>query len=235
MQQADINILCTRPLTPALLDEAKLKGIVIDEIEFINTTPIQSVEILQEIEQAFLLNATVVFTSMNAVDAVTTALQGQIPNWKIYCIGTATCKLVSEYFTASSIVGTAFNAADLANLIVADRFIDEVIFFCGDNRRDELPAILKKNNIDVNEIIVYETIMVPHKLSKQYNGIMFFSPSAVNSFFSINNIDDRTILFAIGNTTATEIKKYSTNKIITSDEPGKENLIGKMMEYFGGN
>ena len=31
MQQADINILCTRPLTPALLDEAKLKGIVIDD------------------------------------------------------------------------------------------------------------------------------------------------------------------------------------------------------------
>ena len=124
MQQADINILCTRPLTPALLDEAKLKGIVIDEIEFINTTPIQSVEILQEIEQAFLLNATVVFTSMNAVEAVTTALQGQIPNWKIYCIGTATCKLVSEYFTTSSIAGTAPDAESLANLIVSDRFID---------------------------------------------------------------------------------------------------------------
>ena len=68
--------------------------------------------------------------------------------------------------------------------------------------------------------------------SNEYFGILFFSPSAVQSFFSKNKVADKTILFAIGNTTANEIKKYSTNKIIISDEPGKENLVTKMIEYF---
>jgi uroporphyrinogen-III synthase len=73
---------------------------------------------------------------------------------------------------------------------------------------------------------------VKHKIEKTYHGILFFSPSAVQSFFSNNKISDQTILFAIGNTTATEIKKYTNNKIITGDEPGKENLVTEMIRYY---
>jgi len=80
--------------------------------------------------------------------------------------------------------------------------------------------------------VVYQTLATPHKIQKDYFGVLFFSPSAVQSFFSKNKVKDRTILFAIGNTTANEIKKYSNNKIIISDEPGKENLVQKMIEYF---
>lgn len=233
MQQNNIDILCTRPLNNFLVEEAKAIGITIDELSFIDTTPIQTIEVQQEIEQALLLSATVVFTSMNAVEAVAEWQLDEIPDWRIYCIGTTTNKLAAKYFGAESIAGTANAAAELATLIAADRFIDKVIFFCGNQRRDELPAILQQNNIEVNEIIVYQTMAVPHKISKPYDGILFFSPSAVESFFSNNKVPEQTILFAIGNTTATEIKKYSNNKISSSDAPGKENLVKKMMEYFG--
>jgi uroporphyrinogen-III synthase len=54
----------------------------------------------------------------------------------------------------------------------------------------------------------------------------------VESFFSNNQLTKKTILFAIGNTTAKEIKKHSNNQIVISNEPGKENLARKMMEYF---
>ncbi len=232
MPQNNIDILCTRPLNTSLVEEAKAAGIAIDAISFIETEPIQTIEVQQEIEQALLLTATVVFTSMNAVEAVATWQNEEQPNWNIYCIGTTTNKLVQEYFGEGSIAGTANSAAELAELITEDRFIDEIIFFCGDQRRDELPAILRQNNVEVNEIIVYHTIAVPHKITKLYNGILFFSPSAVESFFSNNTITERTILFAIGNTTATAIKKFTNNTIIISDAPGKENLVQKMMEYY---
>ena len=232
MQQNNIRILCTRPLDEVLVEEAKAAGIVIDESPFITTEPIQTIEVQQEIEQALLLSATVVFTSMNAVEAVATWQNEEQPDWNIYCIGTTTNKLVAEYFGEHSIAGTANSAAELAELIVADRFIDKVIFFCGDQRRDELPEILQQNNIEVNEIVVYQTIALPHKITGTYHGILFFSPSAVESFFSNNKISAQTILFAIGNTTATTIKKFTNNKIIISDAPGKENLVQKMMEYF---
>jgi len=232
MQQNNIRILCTRPLDEVLVEEAKAAGIVIDESPFITTEPIQTIEVQQEIEQALLLSATVVFTSMNAVEAVATWQNEEQPDWNIYCIGTTTNKLVAEYFGEHSIAGTANSATELAELIVADRFIDKVIFFCGDQRRDELPELLQQNNIEVNEIVVYQTIALPHKITGAYHGILFFSPSAVESFFSNNTIPQQTILFAIGNTTATTIKKFTNNKIIISDTSGKENLVQKMMEYF---
>jgi uroporphyrinogen-III synthase len=232
MEQNNISILCTRPLPASLVEEAAANGIVIDELSFIETESILSVEVQQEIELASTEIATVVFTSMNAVDAVTVFLDGHQPDWSIYSIGTATARLIKAYFGEERIAGTASDAASLAELIAEDGLTGEVIFFCGDQRRDELPDILRQNNIEVNEIVVYQTIATPHKIDKDYFGILFFSPSAVQSFFSKNKVASKTILFAIGNTTANEIKKYSNNKIIISDEPGKENLVAKMIEYF---
>jgi uroporphyrinogen-III synthase len=232
MHQNKISILCTRPLDDSLIKTAKQLDIDIDVLSFIETTAARSIDEQQEIETALLKPATVVFTSMNAVDAVTMQLDGQQPHWNIFCIGNTTNKLVQHYFGNESVAGTADSAAELAGLIVEKNDIGEVIFFCGDKRRDELPEILRKNDIEVNEIVVYQTLAVPHKIEKQYHGILFFSPSAVESFFSINKLPATTLLFAIGNTTANEIKKYTGNKIITGDEPGKENLVNKMIEHF---
>lgn len=232
MQQNKFQILCTRPLDSTLIQEASTAGIAIDEIAFIETAPIKTQEVKQQIVQAVLSPATVVFTSMNAVDAVVAQKHNLQTDWSIYCIGTTTNKLVSLYFGENSISGTANSAAELALLIVEDRFAENVIFFCGDQRREELPEILIKNNIEVKEIVVYQTIAVPHQISKQYHGILFFSPSAVESFFSTNSITPQTILFAIGITTATAIKKFTNNTIIISDAPGKENLVHKMIKHF---
>jgi len=230
--QSKIPILCTRPLPALLLEEAADAGIAIDEIPFIETESILSVEVQQEIELVSTEIATVVFTSMNAVDAVTIFLDGHQPEWMIYSIGTATGRLVKEYFGEERMAGTANDASALAELIAEDRFTDEVVFFCGDQRRDELPDILRQHDIDVNEIVVYQTIEVPRRITKEYFGFLFFSPSAVRSFFKVNKLESKTILFAIGSTTANEIKKFSDNKIVISDEPGKENLVQKMIEYF---
>lgn len=232
MQQNNIRVLCTRPVPGWLVEEAAESGVIIDVLSFIETEPIDTIEVQQEIENALLQSAVIVFTSMNAVEAVATYLDGQQPDWSIYCIGNTTNKLVIEYFGAHALSGTAPDAAALAELIVEENESGEVIFFCGDQRRDELPFILQEHEIDVNEIVVYQTIETTHKIDKEYLGILFFSPSAVRSFFKTNKIGEKTVLFSIGNTTSTEIKKFSANKIIVSDEPSKENLVQKMIEYF---
>lgn len=227
-----INILSTRPIDPSLIKTAGSKGIFIEVRSFIQTIPVQSTDLVQEIENEVSKSATVVFTSMNAVDAVAKHLNGRKPQWNIYCIGSTTDQLIKKYFDEELITGTAFNAADLAALIVKDRFSDEVIFFCGNQRRNELPDILRNNDIRVHETEVYKTITVPHKINRVFNGILFFSPSAVESFFSNNSINEQTILFAIGNTTAESIKQFTCNKIIISATPGKENLAEQMIEYY---
>ena len=214
MQQNKINILSTRPLNKSLVQEAKAVGISIDELSFIDTEPIQDIATQQEIEQAYLQSSTVVFTSMNAVDAVLAWQDGQQPDWVIYCMGNTTKLLLKENFGEHSVAGTASSAAELAELIAEESDIDEVIFFCGEQRRDELPAILRNKGIEVHEIIVYETIHTPHKVSKDYHAILFYSPSAVSSFFSNNKVPAQTILFAIGNTTAKTIQQYCNKCIV---------------------
>lgn len=232
MESNKVNILSTRPLSALLIDEAKQSGITIDELSFIETEAIQSTEVQQEIEQAYMQSATVVFTSMNAVTAVLAQQDSQLPDWVIYCLGNTTKKLLQESFGEHSVAATAGSAAELAEKIIEAGDVDEVIFFCGEQRRDELPVILDKHGIDVQEIVVYETILTPHKVEKSYHGILFYSPSAVESFFSNNKLTQQTIVFAIGNTTAKTIQQYCNNTIIIGKSPGKEELVRQAMEYF---
>lgn len=232
MQQNSISILSTRPLNDLLIKEAKQLNIEIDVLSFIETETVHSSEIKQEIEPALLQSSTVVFTSMNAVEIVAKELAGPQPDWKIYCIGNTTIQLVKKYFGKASLAGTANSAAELAELIADDANNRKIIFFCGDHRRSELPDILRNSDINVKEIVVYRTVLIHHKIEKKYHGILFFSPSAVKSFFSNNHVAKETILFAIGNTTAMTLQNGSHNKVIISEEPGKEKLVRKMMEYF---
>jgi uroporphyrinogen-III synthase len=225
------TILSTRPVSESLLAEALSKNIEIDTLSFIETTPIETVEVQQEIELAANQMATVVFTSMNAVDAVTAMLDGFVPEWTIYCMGYATKELVKNYFGENAIAGTGDNAAELAEEIIENEEPEEVILFCGNRRRDELPGKLKKQQIEVNEIVVYQTENTQHKITKAYDGILFFSPSAVESFFTINKLPEHTIVFAIGQTTKETVGKFCKNKIVVSKLPGKDQLVEQAIGY----
>lgn len=232
MQKLKAKILSTRSLDKEIIQHALSRNILIDVLSFIETEAIDSIDVHDEIDNALIRYAVVVFTSMNAVEAVAAHLDEYKPDWKIYCMGNTTKKLVQEYFGEELIAATASDATELAEKIIEDGIATEVIFFCGNKRRNELPSILNEHDIEVNEIKVYQTNMIHHTIGKKYNGILFFSPSAVESFFSNNKINERTILFAIGNTTASALKKYTENKIIVADEAGKNNLVEKAIEFF---
>jgi uroporphyrinogen-III synthase len=230
MQKNEWNILSTRPLKSEIIQKAASQNIYIDCISFIDTEPLQSEELSDKIIALAQQEITAVFTSMNAVYAVKSYLPFR-PKWKIFCIGSATKDLVAATFGESNIQDTAGYGSDLAEKII-EQGIQQVYFFCGDQRREELPSKLKEKNIAVEEIVVYRTITTPHSLEKIYDGILFFSPSAVNSFFSVNTIPEEAILFAIGTTTGNAVRQLVRNKIIISDNPGKENLADRMMDYF---
>lgn len=232
MQKFKAQILSTRPISNALIQQAAEENILIDVISFIETEAIDSIDVHEEIKSTLIQSAVVIFTSMNAVEAVAAHVDEYKPDWTIYCIGNTTKKLVTEYFGEELIASTADDATALANEIIEDGITDEVLFFCGNKRRNELPSLLNEHDITVNEIEVYQTNIIYHTIKKNYDGILFFSPSAAESFFSTNKLNEKTILFAIGNTTLAELKKYTHNKIIIADEPDKNDLVEKAIEYF---
>jgi uroporphyrinogen-III synthase len=227
-----ITILSTRPLETALLEAAKAKDVQIDIISFIDSSPAETTGIKDEIGKIIKQPAAVVFTSMNAVNTVAAYINGNRPNWNIFCIGNTTRQLAAKYFGEQSIHTVGNNASELADKMISDKQIKQVVFFCGDQRREELPGKLRQNGIAVQEVIVYHTISTPHKVDKVYDGILFYSPSAVQSFFFANAVPASTILFAIGQTTADAIKSFTDNLIIEPERPGKDELVKKMFQFF---
>ena len=231
MQKSKVNILSTRPVGKALIEEAAMHDIIIDEISFINTEEIIDSAIANKIERLSHENINAVFTSMNAVQAVRKFIPSN-SSWKIFCIGNTTKKLLKNIFGEENIAGTGDNALHLAENIISHTAIKKVYFFCGDQRRDELPVKLKDYNVEIEEFIVYKTIETSHEISKKYDGILFFSPSAVQSFFLKNPILIDTQVFAIGSTTANAVKPFTQQHVITADMPGKKNLVSQAIIYF---
>ncbi len=237
MQKSKINILSTKMLLPASKELAMEFNISITEKEFISIKPINSKEVYDEI-MAIVENknvSNIVFTSANAVDTVITYLhQGDtyyVPNWNIFCLSGKTKDAIKPHISEKKIVAIADNASGLSQKII-DSGVKEAVFFCGNKRRNDLPDTLKKSHVKLKEIIVYETAETSKPLTKNFDAVLFFSPSAVNSFFSANQLNKKTVCFAIGNTTAAAIESYTGNKIIASESPTQERVLAEVNFYF---
>ena len=232
MKKAKLKILSTKSLSRETLDKASLNDIEIDELPFITTEPIKDEELKTGLKSYLQQNITAVFTSKNGVAAFEQIVNVDLP-WKIFCIGQSTKKAVAKLFGEEKIYGTADDASALADLILQDTVIKKVYFFCGKQRREELPEKLKAAEVELEEIVVYETLETPQKISrKHYDGILFFSPSAVKSFFSLNKIKDETGIFAIGKTTADAIQKNINRELIIAETPSEENIIEQVIAHF---
>jgi uroporphyrinogen-III synthase len=229
--QDKIFILSTRPVDNAIIRMAAEENIFIDCASFIHTEPVKEDKLLKSLASLFRQELTAVFTSMNAAEAIIARLHGKLPPWNIFSMGYATKEVLLTSFRKEQVSGTALNASVLADEIIK-KGEKEVVFFCGDQRRDELPDKLASALINVKEMVVYKTSLTPVRIEKNYDGVLFFSPSAVESFFSINEAPPGSTLFAIGSTTEETIRLYSRNTIVVGDRPGKSQLVEKAIHYF---
>jgi len=226
-----IQVLSTRPLSPELIVSAAEKGISIDVIPFIRTEAVEDVALRQHVAVLGRQKLVAVFTSGNAVEVVAGWVK-DVKEWTIFCIGAATRQLVSRHFGEGAIADSAESALALAQKIVDRRGAGDIFFFCGDLRREELPATLRDAGFRVNEVVVYRTRATPLVVKRSYEGIIFFSPSAVESFFSVNRVTDGTVFFTIGKTTAAAVRGFSGNTTVTAEQPDTTVLIRQVIEYF---
>ncbi len=217
-------ILSTKQLSPALLQYARENGLEIDCIPFISTVPVTDPTIVRQVQELPLQNIYVAFTSGIAAQAVAAMLTAP-PKWKIFSLHNQTRKNVEACFPGSEIVATAQYGEDLAKEILRRKEVKEIVFFCGNKRMDSLPSLLPAHGVRLQEFVVYETILTPSKPDKKYNAILFYSPSGVESFCSVNKVDENTPLLSIGNTTTNAIRKKLNNKVYTAATATVEGVI----------
>lgn len=211
------TILSTKKLSTAQKELLLNTGLGFVEYEAI------TIELLEITNKHTIQNA--IFTSKNAVKAIKNS--GMVIS-NCFCVGDNTKKLLEE--NDFNVVETAQNASDLAKIIIKKYKNHSFLFFCGNLRRDELPDLLKQNNVEVKEQIVYKTQLKSNKFIRSFDGILFFSPSGIQSYTSENKIGE-SISFCIGNTTASEAKKH-TNNIIVANKPTVENVIVQAVKHF---
>ena len=217
-----INIVSTKKLLPnqkQLLLDANIHLI---EEDFIETTFLSP--LLDGLGEALI------FTSQNAVQSI---LQHpkckELKSKNVFSVGMKTRDLLTQ--NGFNVIAYKGYASDLAEIISLIYSKESYTFFCGNLRRDILPNTLKENGITFNEIEVYETNITSKKITNKLDGILFFSPSAVESYLKLNTIKDE-MCFCIGETTAESLENKKIKNIIIADKPSVENVISDVLEYY---
>lgn len=168
------------------------------------------------------INDNLIFTSQNAVQSVLLHPKcGELKSKKVFCVGLKTKDLLEENGFAVEVY--VDYASDLAEIITLIYKLESYTFFSGNLRRETLPKALKDAKINFNEIQVYETILTPQKIKTPVDGILFFSPSGIESYLKENTIK-KEICFCIGETTAEALEKVTRN-IVVAEEPTVEDVI----------
>ncbi|AWI25001.1 uroporphyrinogen-III synthase [Flavobacterium pallidum] len=215
------RVLSTKKLLPNQRQFLLNAGISVIEADFI---------LVQEKEFTFTeIFDNLIFTSANAVKVVASHPDVQeIRRKPCFCVGEKTAALLDEVgFTVMEIVD---NASALAEMIKKNYAKETFTFFCGSLRMETLPVNLKISGISFNEIEVYETVLAPKKINAEVDGLLFFSPSAVESYLAENQIDNQ-ICFCIGATTAKALEQKTKN-IVMANKPSVENVIIQTIQHF---
>jgi uroporphyrinogen-III synthase len=177
------------------------------------------------------INQNLIFSSQNAV----LSLMEQ-SNWEhlktknVFSVGIKTKELLEQNgFKVNVYMDYASELAEIITLIYNK---ESFTFFSGNLRKETLPQALKNAGIQFNEIEVYQTKLAPFKISKEekFDGILFFSPSGVESFLKDNKIKTETC-FCIGETTASALEKITEN-IIIAENPTIEYVIESCIEKY---
>lgn len=224
------NILSTKSLPAIFYQIAEENDIQLRIHEFIKIEPVYiSPDLQAEIRQLVQTCNVSIFTSGNAVWMT----REMVAPKQICCLSGPTLEAVQQAFPQATIVVTADNATELAKQMIATGTIQSAVFFCGNKRRDALPDLLQQHHIALREIVVYETMPVPVPIEGHIDGVLFFSPSGVESYFQYNKLESDTICFAIGPTTGDALKAYTNHIVVMHKEkPSAKNLLQLAITYF---
>jgi len=216
-----INILSTKTLLSHQKQTLLDAGFSVAEANFIKTE--NSDFDLKEI------NDNLIFTSQNAAQSVLLhPKSNELKSKTVFCVGIKTKALLEENgFNVDVYVDYASDLAEIITLIYSN---ESFTFFSGNLRKETLPKALKAAKVNFNEIQVYETTLTPQKIKTPVDGILFFSPSGVESYLKDNKIKNE-ICFCIGETTASTLDK-TTRNIIVADQPSVDNVIEDVIEEY---
>lgn len=178
------------------------------------------------------------FTSRNAVIALKSCAGNSrelLKKKRVYAVGEKTASelqlLGCEPLLPDQSDGTGL-AKKIANDLLTGSFTGKpgVLHLCGNRRRNEFRQFLEGSEIDVRDVVVYQTRLLKMQFnSVQKDAVLFYSPSAIESFRKSGGFEhpahQSAELFAIGHTTGEELSAETARTVHISPEANSEQFL----------
>ena len=178
------------------------------------------------------INQNLIFSSQNAVLSLMEQKGWEdLKSKNVFCVGIKSKELLEQNgFKVDVYMDYASELSEIITLIYNK---ETYTFFSGNLRKETLPKALKEAKIIFNEIEVYQTKLAPFKISsaEKFDGILFFSPSGIESFLKDNKIKSE-ICFCIGETTAETLINNKIKNIVVAETPTVDDVIAEVITYY---
>lgn len=242
------NVLISQP-KPADVEKspyfllAKKHKVNIDFHKFITIADVSAVEFRKD-KVNILDHTAVIFTSRNAIDhyfRMAKDMRQEIPDtMKYFCGSEAIAYYLQKYVTyrKRKIFYGRGNFQALLDIILKHKS-DKYLMPCSDIYKQDLPALLEKNNIKFSKAVIYKTLA--SDLSKVdidgYDMLIFFSPTGVTSLFK--NFPDYkqndTIIACFGPTTAQAVQDAGLRLDVKAPTKTAPSMTMAIEEFFQKN
>ena len=195
----------------------------------------------------------IIFTSVNAVQAIEQRRQalagekgaaGRLP--QAAAVGPATAAAAESAGFSVEFVATNHRGAGLADELTDELRGKSVFLPRSDLANPALPTALKKIGAVVTEVVAYQTLppskadreRVHAALKDAVDGILFYSPSAVQNFLELlgkdrlEKLQGRVLMVAIGPTTAGALSAAGVQRIAWAADTTTKAVIEAFEGHF---
>lgn len=195
-----------------------------------------------------------IVTSQRSVEAIGTTLPrltdaSDLLNMPIYTVGPATCQAIRNLGFTNVLGSDSGNGDALASFILDTRALDEsrpLFFVVGDKRRDIITKRMKSANVELHELVVYETVTAstfPKDFAAATGAsaaetlvvewIVFFSPAGADVALSyIKQHQTSTRIATIGPTTQEYlVQQWGIQPAVVSSKPDAASLYESLLHF----
>lgn len=176
----------------------------------------------------------ILFTSANAVQQAARRQQelgspaeSSKGKPRVAAVGPATAEAAAEVGFVVDYVATHHSGAGLAEELRDEVRGRKIFLPRSDRANPDLPAALKRHGAQVTEVVAYKTVTpgkadrerVNNCCKEEVDGILFFSPSAVQGFLELvdrkvlEKLQGRAVMVAVGPTTAGALSAAGIQRI----------------------
>lgn len=218
------KVLLTKKIAQKKLDKLLPKSFQTDSFDFIKIEYLDFEKIKSEINPKTKLY--IVSSIRAAKCAVKLGLNGTY-----YVVGEKSAEFLRK--NNYKVEHISLTAKDFVSFFDSNvKEISSFNFLCSKIRGETIPNSLKNLGHELHQIVCYDTFSKSIEIENNYDAYAFFSPSGVKSYFKQYDIPEKACIFAIGETTAKEIKKWTKQEVFISNMPETKPLLQTIKEYF---